>query len=159
MADDSVNGPADDQAEERGHPRTAGPFGFSRPEIIVLAVVASIVIAFSVLQWMKRREAARVPAWSVEDVLIDTLQAKADFTTSTDDDAGRTTTDVNIASRSELTRLPGIGAVLANRIIASREQNGPFTNLIDFQRVPGIGPKRAAALAGWVRFSTPGQTK
>ena len=159
MPGDPADRRTDAQSGERGHPRTAGPFGFSRPEIIVLAVVALVVIAFSVFQWTKQREAAKVPAWSVEDVLIDTLQAKADLTTSAGDDSDRTTTDVNTASRAELTRLPGIGAVLAGRIIASRERNGPFTSLVDVQRVQGIGPRKAAALAGWVRFSTPGHAK
>jgi competence ComEA-like helix-hairpin-helix protein len=159
MPDEPADRRTDAQSGERGHPRTAGPFGFSRPEIIVLSVVAVSVIAISVFQWMNRREVAKAPAWSVEDVLIDTLQAKADLTVSTADDADRTTTDVNAALRSELTRLPGIGAVLADRIIASRERKGPFTSLVDLQRVQGIGPKKAAALAGWVRFSAPGQTK
>ena len=63
------------------------------------------------------------------------------------------TVDVNTASHAELMRLPGIGGVLANRIIAARNGGGPFETLIDFQRVQGIGPKKAAALAGWVRFS------
>lgn len=156
MPDEPANPPTEAPAGERTRTHTAGPFGFSRPEIIVLSVVAVIVIAFSIAQWMNRREAA-VPAWSVEDVLIDTLQAKADFTAS--DDTDRATTDVNTASRSQLMRLPGVGAILADRIIVSRESQGPFTSLIDFQRVPGIGPKKAAALAGWVRFSTTGETE
>lgn len=144
-------------AGERALSHTAGPFGFSRPEIIVLSIVAALVIVFSVVQWRARRAATQIPAWSVEDVLIDTLQAKAGFPSI--DDRDHVTTDVNSATRAELMRLPGIGAVLADRIIASREKHGPFTSLIDFQRVRGIGPKTASALAGWVRFSRPGEKR
>jgi len=61
--------------------------------------------------------------------------------------------DVNSAGRRELIRLPGIGEALADRIIADREQHGPFTNLQDFQRVRGIGPRTAAMLSGWIRFT------
>ena len=68
-------------------------------------------------------------------------------------DPGHTVVDVNTADRYELARLPGIGPTLAERIIAERERNGPFANLLDFQRVRGIGPKKAAMLAGWVHFS------
>ena len=37
--------------------------------------------------------------------------------------------------------LPGIGPVMAGRIIAHREANGPFTSIDDVENVPGIGPK------------------
>jgi competence ComEA-like helix-hairpin-helix protein len=161
MADDPAGFHSDD-AGERDNARVAGAFGFSRPEIIVLSVVAVIVIALSVMQWMQRREAANVPAWTVEDILIDTLQVEAAVAATQGDQSGRdrpdhTTIDVNIASRPELMRLPGIGAVLADRIIAARDQNGPFKSLVDLQRVYGIGPRKAAALAGWVRFTQPAE--
>jgi competence ComEA-like helix-hairpin-helix protein len=163
MADDPA-GLHSDNAEERDNARVAGAFGFSRPEIIVLSAVAVIVVAVSAMQWMQRREAANVPAWTVEDILIDTMQVKAAMAATPSDQSGSdrpdyTTIDVNIASRSELMRLPGIGAVLADRIIAARERNGPFTNLIDLQRVNGIGPRKAAALAGWVRFTQSAEPK
>ena len=37
--------------------------------------------------------------------------------------------NVNIASVPELDRLPGVGPVTAQRIVAYREQNGPFTTV------------------------------
>ena len=47
--------------------------------------------------------------------------------------------DINHASAEELTVLPGIGKVTAERIIAFREANGPFTSLEDLLLVEGIG--------------------
>ncbi len=47
----------------------------------------------------------------------------------------------NTATIGQLTDLPGIGPVLAGRIVASREKLGAFKNLSDLQRVQGIGPK------------------
>ena len=35
--------------------------------------------------------------------------------------------------------LPGIGPVLGERIVAQREENGPFQSPEDLLRVPGIG--------------------
>ncbi len=54
--------------------------------------------------------------------------------------------NVNLASASELERLPGVGPVLATRIIEEREANGPFTSADDLDRVSGIGPKKIAAM-------------
>jgi competence protein ComEA len=48
--------------------------------------------------------------------------------------------DVNHASAAELQRLPGVGPVLAQRIITEREKK-PFRSLEDLRRVSGIGPK------------------
>ena len=65
-----------------------------------------------------------------------------------------TRTNINTANRDELILLPGIGPALADRIIAERATGGPFADLVDLQRVRGIGPRKAAGLAGWIGFST-----
>lgn len=49
--------------------------------------------------------------------------------------------DLNAASRRELSLLPGVGPVLARRILADRGRNGPFHSVEDLSRVHGIGPK------------------
>ena len=49
--------------------------------------------------------------------------------------------DLNTASIVELVRLPGIGEVLAGRIIAHREEHGRFTSIDGLLAVRGIGPK------------------
>lgn len=55
--------------------------------------------------------------------------------------------DVNRASAQELDSLPGIGAVLARRIVEERELNGPFRGLAELERVRGIGPRLLERLA------------
>ena len=54
------------------------------------------------------------------------------------------------ASAEELDALPGIGPVTAQKIIAFREQNGPFTSVEALDAIPGIGPARIAELKGLV---------
>jgi len=49
--------------------------------------------------------------------------------------------NLNTASAQELTSLPGIGEVLAARIVAYREEHGPFQTLDDIMQVSGIGSK------------------
>ena len=50
--------------------------------------------------------------------------------------------NINLAEAEELETLPGIGPVLAERIIEFREKNGPFSNAEDLSKVPGIGEKK-----------------
>jgi competence protein ComEA len=59
---------------------------------------------------------------------------------------------VNTATAEELTALPGIGPVLAQRIVDFREAHGPFDALGDLGEVSGIGPKILASLADAVSF-------
>lgn len=49
--------------------------------------------------------------------------------------------DLNTATEADLDRLPGIGPVLAARIVAHRTAHGPFRTAEDLLAVPGIGPK------------------
>lgn len=51
---------------------------------------------------------------------------------------------VNRASVKEFEALDGIGPVLANRIVAYRKANGPFTTVDDLLKVSGIGPSKFA---------------
>lgn len=50
--------------------------------------------------------------------------------------------DINRASQAELESLPGIGPVTAQKIVADREENGPFSKIEDIERVSGIGPAK-----------------
>ena len=47
--------------------------------------------------------------------------------------------DINAATAVELETLPGIGPVLAQRIVDCRETNGPFAAIEDIKNVQGIG--------------------
>jgi competence protein ComEA len=49
--------------------------------------------------------------------------------------------DVNQADWPELIQLPGVGMVLAQRMIAERNAHGQFRSLDDLARVRGLGPR------------------
>ncbi|MBH0178164.1 MAG: helix-hairpin-helix domain-containing protein [Nitrospira sp.] len=50
--------------------------------------------------------------------------------------------DLNSATAQELESLPGIGAVIAERVIAYRQSVGRFRTIEDLREVAGIGSKR-----------------
>ena len=54
--------------------------------------------------------------------------------------------DINAAGEEELTALPGIGPVLARRIVEYRAEHGPFASVEDLTDVSGIGASKLAAL-------------
>ena len=60
--------------------------------------------------------------------------------------------DPNRADAEQLCLLPGVGPGIAERIVADRAANGPFSSAEDMQRVPHIGEKTAAAIRPWVAF-------
>ncbi len=58
--------------------------------------------------------------------------------------------DINRADAPTLATLPGIGPVLAERIVAYRAAHGVFASIDAIQDVPGIGPKLFAGLQGLI---------
>ena len=54
--------------------------------------------------------------------------------------------NINTADAETLAALPGIGRVLAKRIVAYRRQNGSFRVVEEITNVEGIGEKKAEAI-------------
>ena len=53
---------------------------------------------------------------------------------------------LNQADSSQLQKLPGVGPVLAERIVAHREANGPYQTVEDLLEVPGIGEAKLVSI-------------
>ncbi|NKB81056.1 MAG: hypothetical protein GKS05_04025 [Nitrospirales bacterium] len=54
--------------------------------------------------------------------------------------------NINVGTLQELETLPGIGTVLAQRILDYRKHHGAFSSIDDLQNIHGIGKVRMARL-------------
>lgn len=76
-----------------------------------------------------------------------TADAAASSSASSSSGAASGLVNINTASQAELESLSGVGASTAKKIIANREEDGPFKTKEELKRVPGIGEKKYASLA------------
>jgi len=60
--------------------------------------------------------------------------------------------EVNTASKQLLTYVSGVGPKLAEKIVAYRDENGPFTSRASVKKVSGLGGKTFEQCAGFLRI-------
>ena len=100
---------------------------FTKTEIFCLVLTAAFVILCGTLFLQQRfgdtQRGYAVTTWKKTDV-TQTLPQK---------------TDINTADVQQQQRLPGIGPVLAQRIVDWREENGNYVIAEDLLAVEGIG--------------------
>jgi len=59
--------------------------------------------------------------------------------------------DLNRSLEADLVLLPGIGEVMAERIIDYREKNGPYKKIEDLKKVKGIGEKKFEQIREFIK--------
>lgn len=67
--------------------------------------------------------------------------------------------NINTASSADLTRLPGVGEVIAFRIVKEREQRGKFRDIRRLERIKGISPRVFFGLQQYVATDGPNNLK
>lgn len=132
--------------------RTAfrGPVGFT-PAESKIAVGLAMVVLIASLAVVYQRLIRPAPPVSVETLLIPTgansaapgpaqvQRSAVDRIPSPPTVAGLNVLDINIADYADLVRLPGIGPVLAGRIMEYRDRHGLFVAVDSLINVSGIG--------------------
>lgn len=58
--------------------------------------------------------------------------------------------NINTATAEDLTMLPGIGNVLAQRIVEYRQENGSFKSIDDLVNVHGIGAAKLESISDYI---------
>ena len=104
--------------------------------LIVMIVFASILIGFFL-----GRNTGRSP---IQISKLPEASTSADGTQP----AGKI--NINTATAEELQKIPGIGAVLAQRIVDFRNENGPFELVTELTRVTGIGLDRLTQIMDYI---------
>jgi competence protein ComEA len=61
--------------------------------------------------------------------------------------------NINTATASQLTELPGVGEKLAARIVEFRQKQGPFKSTQELMNVKGIGEKNLQKLQPYLTVS------
>jgi competence ComEA-like helix-hairpin-helix protein len=126
----------------------AGPNRFHR----TIAVSLVAILAFSALVIM-------FPAWREKDrSAVPTSGAAPSTPAAPPLPASRNAVepllpgsiDLNRASVEELDRIPGLGASRAEKIVASRQAEGPFHSMDELQRITGIGQKTVDMIAPYL---------
>jgi competence protein ComEA len=73
-----------------------------------------------------------------------------------DETARRGLLDLNRAGPEDFESLPGIGPVLAERIMVYRKSNGGFRTVDELRQVKGIGQKKFTKVRPLVTVTAPG---
>ena len=115
-----------------------------KPKVHILVAITLVFAAFTVGLYLGRSFATAPVTVSVlpamQTLPSETLPPEETFT---DETVGVTfPININLAEIEEFMALPGIGEVLAQRILDYREENGPFSSLEGLMNVEGIGKKR-----------------
>lgn len=111
----------------------------------ILGVTFALGIGVELVKFATHRD-VNFPLTVVQDDEALALKRTADSIMHARAAAANAPVNINVASPVELETLDGIGPALAQRIVAYREQHGPFAAVDDLDAVSGIGPKRLAAI-------------
>lgn len=111
----------------------------------LFAVMAVLLVAVVLVAWND------VPPFTPPSITYHSTQTADPATASDTDEEAGDKISINRATAAELMQLDGVGEVLAERIIAYREEHGPFSTVEELVMVQGVGEKR---LAEWMPYLT-----
>jgi len=121
-----------------------------KTEKIVL-LVFSLILVFTLGFGVGRRSRSGdvLVVTQKNETAPDTVRTEA--TEQTEDRSASTQININTADVEQLALLPGIGEVLAGRIVAYRKAHGPFEKVSELMEVQGIGQGKLDAVKDMIK--------
>ena len=114
---------------------------------VLLAVVTALFVGFTLGLFVGRNTGSGTVTLAVSPQMQTARTAAATAAAETvPEETVSFPVNINTADADTLAALPGIGQVLAKRILAYRQQNGPFRAVEEITNVEGIGEKKAEAI-------------
>lgn len=114
---------------------------------VLLAVVTALFVGFTLGLFVGRNSGSGTVTLAVSPQMQTAPTTAATAAAETvPEETVSFPVNINTADADTLTALPGIGRVLAERIVAYRRQNGSFRAIEEITNVEGIGEKKAEAI-------------
>ena len=114
---------------------------FTEKEKFVLLFIAGFAVVGIVVGLVRNVWFTDPPIDLVTPVKMNTANQTTEIEGEISDIQQSEIININIANIDELTLLPNIGPVTAERILQYRDDYGYFKSLEDLMKVKGIGPK------------------
>ncbi len=114
------------------------PLWLRRTDQLVVGTLLVVLLASLTAHWLM------LSRWGTTSIELTSLQPREYFYSL----------DINHASWVEWAQLDGIGEKLAKRIVADREEHGPFRDANDVGRVRGIYAKQLDSMRPFLRGGT-----
>ncbi len=114
----------------------------------ILFVCTALLIGYGYLLYRNQAVSETIPLSHQDSLAIAAIRDACDWhnpENSAESSPGRII-DINCAGQVQFEKLPGIGPVIAARIIEERSRRGGFEKIDDLLEVKGIGPKRLNAI-------------
>ena len=133
--------------------------------VLITCVFAAFVFGFFAGRNLNRTPvqiraispAPEATASATEEALSETTDPEAEAASSqeasfdnSDADSVSFPLNINTATTAQLENLPGIGPVIAQRIVDYRDANGPYSAPSQLLNVSGIGQKRLDAIWDYI---------
>ncbi len=121
-----------------GTSRDVAVLWLRRGDMITVWLLVTALLVLLGVHWM------RLSRWGTAPIELSSQQPREYYYSL----------DINSASWVEWAQLDGIGEKLARRIVADRDERGPFRDPADVGRVRGIGPKLLEKIKPFLRGGT-----